>query len=347
MRAATLENYHKPLEIREVKIAEPGPNEVTLEVKACGLCLTDVHISDGKIPTVKLPLIPGHEIAGVIVKKGSEVKGFDIGERVTVCVDVSCGKCEFCLRGETNRCLNLIRIGFERNGGMADYVNVPGANVERISEEIPFEKAAIIPDAVACMYRGLKTVGGVSASSKVAILGIGGLGMQGIRIGKLLGAHITCTSRNEKKLEMAESIGADVTINTGKDNFLETSRRLVGSFDVVIDIIGNRNSILDAVAACRSGGKVVVLGYVDPKLEIPSYDVVIREKQVLGSRAVTRSEFHEVVKLVNIGKLDPHIGELIPIGHVNEALENLKKGKYLTRSVLMLPFDKCCGKKSI
>ena len=340
MKAAVLEAYHKPLEIREVQIPEPGPDEVTVEVKACGLCLTDVHISEGKIPTVKLPLIPGHEFAGVVVRKGSRVDDIQIGDKVTVCVDASCGKCDFCLRGETNRCLHLIRIGFERSGGMAECVNVPAANVERISENIPFEKAAIIPDAVACMYRGMKTVGGISSGSKVAILGIGGLGMQGIRIGKLLGAHITCTSRNEKKLEMAKSIGADHIINTKRDDFLTTAKKLVGSFDVVIDNIGIRQSILDAVAACRNGGKVVVLGYVDPMLEIPSYDIVIREKQVLGSRAVTRSEFREVVNLVNTGRLDPHIGELIPIRKINEALENLKNGKYLTRSVLILPFDK-------
>jgi propanol-preferring alcohol dehydrogenase len=220
---------------------------------------------------------------------------------------------------------------------MAEYVNVPATNLEKISDQIPFEKAAIVPDAVVCMYRGLKTLGGVSAGSKVAILGVGGLGMQGIRIGKLLGAHITCTSRNDQKLELAKSVGADQTINTKRENLADMAKKM-GGFDVVADLIGTRESILEAVTACRNGGRVVALAYVDPRLEIPSYDIVIREKQVVGSRAITRSEFREVVNLVNSGKLESHIGELIPIGQVNSALENLKNGKYLTRSVLILPF---------
>ncbi len=340
MKAAVLETYHKPLVIRDIEIAEPGFGEVTVEVKACGLCLTDIHISEGKIPTVKLPLVPGHEFAGVVVKKGSGVVDFEIGDRVTINIDVTCGRCDFCLIGETNRCINLKRIGFERNGGMGEYVNVPATNLEKISERVPFEKAAIIPDAVATMYRALKTIGRVSVGSKVAILGIGGLGMQGIKIGKLLGANITCTSRNDKKLEMAKFLGADQIINTQRDHFLTTARRMIGSFDVVIDNIGIRESVLDAIAACKNGGKVVVVGYVDPVLEAPFYDIAIKEKQVLGSRASTRSEFREVVNLVNTGQLDPDIGELIPIHQVNQALENLKNGKYLTRSVLILPFDR-------
>jgi alcohol dehydrogenase, propanol-preferring len=337
MKAAVLEVYHQPLQIRETAVSEPRPQEVTVEVKACGLCSTDVHISEGKIPTVKLPLIPGHEFAGVLTRIGEGVKDFAVGDRVVVCVDASCGRCDFCLRGETNRCINLIRIGFERSGGMGEFVNVPAANLEKIAPQIPFEKAAIVPDAVVCMYRGLKSLGGVTAGTKVAIVGVGGLGMQGIRIGRLLGAHVTVTSRNDQKLDLAKAIGADLTVNTKRENLLEVAKKM-GGFDVVADLIGTRESILEAVTLCRNGGKVIALAYVDPRMEIPSYEIVIREKQVIGSRAVTRSEFREVVNLVNSGKLDPHIGEVIPIRHVNEALENLKNGKFLTRSVLRHPF---------
>jgi propanol-preferring alcohol dehydrogenase len=339
MKAAVLESYHQPLVVRDVEIDDPGFDEVTLEVKACGLCLTDVHISEGRIPTVKLPLIPGHEFSGIVAQMGSGVRDFKIGDRVTVNIDVTCGRCDHCLAGETNLCSDLIRIGFERNGGMSEYVNVPARNLERISERVPFEKAATIPDAVSTMYRAMKTLGGVSAGTKVAILGIGGLGMQGIKIGKLLGANITCTSRNDQKLEMAKALGADQVINTRRENFLVAAKKSVGSFDVVVDNIGTDVSIPEAVSACKNGGKVVVVGYIDPILKAPFYDVVIKEKQLIGSRASTRSEFREVVHLINSGMLDPDIGELIPIRQVNQALENLKNGKYLTRNVLVLPFD--------
>lgn len=339
MKAAVLEAYHKPLAIRDVDLPPPGRGEVTIEVKACGLCLTDVHISEGKIPTVSLPLIPGHEFAGVIARLGESVDGWKVGDRVTVCVDVNCGHCEFCLRGESNRCSKLKRIGFERDGGMAEMVNVPADNLERIGDAVSFEKAAVIPDAVASMYRGLKTVGGVGVGSKVAILGVGGLGIQGVKIARMLGAHVTCTDLDDRKLERARGFGAEHVINPRRESFIEAARHRLGSYDVVVDNVGIKDTVFQAVQACRNGGKVVAMGYVDPALEIPSYEIVIKEKQVVGSRALTRAEFREVVGLVNSGQLDPDIGELIPIRHVNEALRNLSNGLYLTRSVLTLPFD--------
>ena len=339
MKAAVLEAYHKPLAIRDVDLPPPGWGEVTVQVKACGLCLTDVHISEGKIPTVTLPLIPGHEFSGLVARIGENVDGWNVGDRVTVCVDVNCGHCEFCLRGESNRCSKLKRIGFERDGGMAEMVNVPADNLERIDEAVSFEKAAVIPDAVASMYRGLKTVGGVGVGSKVAILGVGGLGIQGVKIARMLGAHVTCTDLDDRKLERARGFGAEHVINPRRESFIQASRHRLGSYDVVVDNVGIKETVFQAVQACRNGGKVVAMGYVDPALEIPSYEIVIKEKQVVGSRALTRAEFREVVGLVNSGQLDPDIGELIPIRRINDALENLRNGRYLTRSVLTLPFD--------
>ncbi len=338
MKAAVLEEFHRPLVIRDLEIAEPGRGEVTVAVKASGLCLTDTHISEGRVPTVKLPLVLGHETAGVVARLGPGVSEVAVGDRVTVFVDVSCRHCEFCLRGETNRCTGLSRIGFERNGGMAEFVNVPAVNLERISDAVSFEKAAIIPDAVASIYRGLKTVGGVGLGSKVAILGVGGLGIQGVKIARLLGAQVTCTDLDDRKLERARAFGAEHTINPGREKFLDAVRERIGSFDVVVDNVGRKETVFEAIAACRNGGKVVCMGYVDPVLEVSSYDIVIKEKQVLGSRACTRAEFRDVVALVNSGRLDPDIGELVPISDVNQALENLRQGKYLTRTVLMLPF---------
>jgi len=311
MKAAVLETFHQPLAVREVPLPDPGPGEVTVEVKACGLCLTDIHILEGRVPTVRPPLVPGHELAGVVVKRGPDVTDCAIGDRVAVATDVNCGRCDFCLRGESNRCPNLVRIGFERNGGMAEAVNVPAANVERLAPGVPMEKAAIIADAVASIYRGLATVGGVRTGTKVAILGVGGLGIQGVKIARMLGAEVTCTDLNDAKLERARAFGAAHTINPARENFLDVARKAVGGFDVVVDNVGIRETLRDAVTACRNGGTVVAMGYVEPALEIPSYDVVIREKRVVGSRGVSRSEFREVVRLVNSGRVLAREGKVV------------------------------------
>ena len=339
MKAVVLEEYNKPLVIRDVDIADPGVHEVTIEVKACGLCLSDVHIAEGKVPTVTLPHIPGHEIAGIVAKTGSKVKDFQAGDRVAMSLDLYCGRCDYCLRGETNRCDNLARIGFETDGGYAEFVNIPASNLELLSEKISFEKACIIPDAVTCSYRAIKYVGQVAVGDRVGVLGVGGLGMQAVQIAKLMGAHVIATSRKDEKCDRARSLGADIVINTGKQDFLEEVEKSVGQFDVVIDNIGTRESVLEALAASRRGGKVVVMAFVTPELTVPGYDLVINEKQVLGSRASNRNEFREAMRLVNAGLIDPDIEAVIPVTQVNQAHEDLKNGKFQTRSVLAMDFS--------
>jgi propanol-preferring alcohol dehydrogenase len=339
VKAAVLEAFHRPLAVRDVPLAGPAPGEVTVEVRACGLCLTDLHIAEGRVPTVRLPLVPGHELAGVVADRGPGVTGCEVGDRVTVCTDVACGRCDFCLRGETNRCPALARIGFERDGGMAERVNVPAANVEAVAPDVPFEKAAVIPDAVASMYRALVTVARVGPGTRLAILGVGGLGMQGVKLARLLGAEVTCTDLDDRKLERARSFGAAHAINPTRERLADAARRLGRPFDVVVDNVGRGETIMEAVAACRNGGTVVAMGYVDPTLAVPAYDLVIREKRVVGSRGITRAEFREVVGLVNSGRLEPDTGELIPIRHVNEALASLAAGRFLARTVLTLPFE--------
>jgi propanol-preferring alcohol dehydrogenase len=334
VKAAVLEAFHRPLAVRDVALPDPAPGEVTVEVHACGLCLTDVHIAEGRVPTVRPPLIPGHELAGVVRRLGAGVTGCAEGDRVTVCTDVACGRCDFCLRGETNRCPALVRIGFERAGGMARAVNVPAANVERLAPGVAIEKAAVIPDAVASIYRGLATVGGVRAGTRVAILGTGGLGIQGVKIAVMLGAEVTCTDLDDAKLERAAGLGAARTLRAGRQRLADEARR-AGPFDVVLDNVGRSETLADAVAACRNGGTVVAMGYVEPALAIPSYDLVIREKRVVGSRGASRAEFREVVRLVNEGRLDPDVGERVPLGRVNEALDTLRGGGYPARTVLV------------
>ena len=338
MRAAVLEEFHKPLVIRERALPPPGPGEVTVAVKACGLCMTDVHISEGRIPTVALPRVPGHEFAGVVAALGPDVRDVGVGDRVVVCVDVNCGRCDFCLRGETNRCPALVRIGFERDGGMAEAVNVPAANLERLADAVGFEIAAVIPDAVASMYRALVSQAAVGPGTRLAILGVGGLGMQGVKIGRMLGAEVTCTDLDDRKLARARSYGAAHTLNPAKDDFLAAARAGIGPFDVVVDNVGAKDGLMAAVAACRNGGTVVAMGYVAPVLEIPSYEIVIREKRVIGSRAITRAEFRTLVAQVNRGALVPDIGEQVPAARINQALDDLRHGRTLARTVLMMPF---------
>jgi D-arabinose 1-dehydrogenase-like Zn-dependent alcohol dehydrogenase len=135
---------------------------------------------------------------------------------------------------------------------------------------------------------------------------------------------------------LAQTEDAEHTINPTRESFLEAALERIGQFDVVIDNVGPQG---DDDGGVPHGGTVVAMGYVDPTLEIPSYDIVIREKQVVGTRALMRMEFREIVQLVSSGTSVPDIGELVPISQVNEAFEKLRSWRCLTRAVLTLPFD--------
>lgn len=192
MRAAVLRGYHEPLQIEEKPIPVPGPGEVLVKVRASGLCVSDIHIQDGKIGTVHLPYTPGHEMAGVIATVGEGVDPARIGEHISAAIDIVCGECEFCRTGRTNLCRSLVRIGFERDGSHEEYCVIPAKNAFTVDPTIPFEEITGIPDAVGCMYNGLKNQAKLGIGQTLLILGVGGLGMNAIQIAKLDGRNGLC-----------------------------------------------------------------------------------------------------------------------------------------------------------
>jgi len=337
MKAAVLKEFNRDLVIEDVCLPKIEINEVLVKVKASGLCGSDLHIQEGKIATVELPHIPGHEIAGEVYEIGDQVSGFKKGDHVVIAIDVTCGKCFFCRTGKGNLCINLHRIGFEINGGHAEYVSVPSQVLYKISDNVPFEEAAIIPDAVACMYHAFKTQGNVCASDKVCILGIGGLGLQGVQIAKLFGAEVYCTSRQDKKLEIAKNFGADGFINTEVSNLYEEIVKITNGemCDVVFDNIGIESSIMQGLSICRSGGKVIIVGYTDKSFCVDYQDIMKNEKEIIGMRGSTSQDLIEVIRLVEQGKIKPYIYRTYRLVEINKALENLKEGKSLGRTVIM------------
>src|SRR5512144_2069751 len=161
MRAVVIARYGGSLEAARRPVPRPRAGEVLVRVRASGLCSTDLHLLSGRQPLGELPRIVGHELAGDVVELGDGVGDWKVGARVTAAIDVTCGRCRHCLSGQTQRCRTMARIGFERDGGHADYVAVPAANLVALDAQIPYEAAAILPDAVACMYHSLVHQGGI------------------------------------------------------------------------------------------------------------------------------------------------------------------------------------------
>lgn len=338
MKAAVLKQFNQQLVIEEKDIPVPKAGEVRVKVMASGLCVSDLHIQDGIINTVRLPYTPGHEMAGIIDAVGDGVTNVKVGDHITAAIDIICGKCKYCRTGRTNLCEGLVRIGFERDGSHEEYCVIPAENAFKVADWIPFEQVTGFPDAVGCMYNAIKNVAKIKPGDRVLILGVGGLGMNAIQLAKIFGAEVFATSRRPEKLEIAKQMGADHVINTKMEKLEEIIQNITAGemLDVVIDNIGIKDSINDSLKLVCAGGKVVVTGYNDPQFVADYQDVMKFEKQILGMRGMTRQDLAEVIRLVENHKMTPYVYKTMPFEKINEALQEMRDGKALGRIVLKM-----------
>jgi 2-desacetyl-2-hydroxyethyl bacteriochlorophyllide A dehydrogenase len=332
MRAVVIAAYGGSLQATRRPMPRPGPGEVLVRVRASGLCSTDLHLLSGRQPLGELPRIVGHELAGDVVGLGDGVANWRTGDRVTAAIDVTCGRCRHCLAGQTQRCRAMTRIGFERDGGHADYVTVPAANLVALPPEISYEAAAILPDAVACMYHSLIHQGGVGIGQRIAILGVGGLGIHGVQIARSAGAEVLATSRQPQRVALAERYGAR-GINTAHEALDAAVARFTDGegVDVVVDNIGTRASIREGLAVLRPGGKLLVVAYLDETFEVPSLPLFKTELEIIGCRGSTRQDLIDVVRLVHTGQVTPVLGASYALDQIQEAAARLESGDLVGR----------------
>ena len=335
MRAVVIANYGGSLKVANRPVPRPGFGEVLIKVRASGLCSTDLHLLSGRQPLGDLPRIVGHELAGKVVELGEGVSRWRTGDRVTAAIDVTCGRCRHCLAGETQLCRTMQRIGFERDGGHADFVVVPAANLVEVPAEISYEAAAILPDAVACMYHSLIHQGRVGIGQRILILGVGGLGIHGVQIARSAGAEVLATSRQPQRVALAEQYGA-VGLNTAHES-PESLHAAVAAFtdgegvDVVVDNIGNRASVRQGLTVLRPGGKFLVVAYLDETFEIPSMPLFKTEQQIIGCRGSTKQDLIDVVGLVRTGRVTPVLGASYALEQIQEAAARLESGDLVGR----------------
>ena len=235
MKAMVLEQFNAPLAWQDVPEPQIGPRDVLIKVAANGLCATDLKITGGLVPTVPLPHIPGHGAAGEVVVVGAEVPGLEPGDHVTVYPTEGCGYCDYCRKGFENYCVTAPRTGFEINGGFSQFMRVSGRNAVKISPEVPWEEASIIPDAMASVYHALTQKAKVQAWETVVIIGIGGLGIHAMQMAKLMGARVIAADVVPDKLQGAEQFKPDVIVNSRTESLPERVKELTNGLgaDVV------------------------------------------------------------------------------------------------------------------
>src|SRR5215471_2855703 len=217
MKAAVLQEFKKPLLIEEVPPPVPGPEEVLVEMEACGVCHSDLHLADGDwtqlAGIVKKPLILGHEIAGRVVEKGADVRSLRIGDRVGVpWVQWTCGQCEPCREGNENLCPFQRITGVTVDGGYAEFLKAPASHVTAIPEGLSSAEAAPLFCAGLTVYRALRQAK-ILAGQRLAIFGVGGLGHVAVQVGREIGAEVIAIDVGDEKLHLAETLGAANCLN--------------------------------------------------------------------------------------------------------------------------------------
>jgi propanol-preferring alcohol dehydrogenase len=333
MRAAILYEYCKPLKIEDVPTPVIGPKDVLINIKACGICHTDLNYMDGIKQTGKLPIILGHEPAGVISEIGDDVKGFNVGDRVVVYICISCGECKYCVNGRENLCVRRQFVGITVDGGFAEYLKVPASSLVKIPNEIPFEEAAILACGAITPYHALKDIANLRRGETLAVYGVGGLGMSAIQIAKALGARsILAVGRRREKLELAKRLGANFVIDASEENPpLRIKEFTKGEgVDVAIQLTPVPRLTEQAIESVGKGGKVVAVGWGAPEslFQVNTLDMLNKELRIMGCALGTKQNLVELVELMRSGKVSTKymISNKISLEEINLGMDMVRGG---------------------
>lgn len=298
----------KVLQIQESPKPDLTADEVLIRVKACGICGSDVHGYDGSSGRRIPPLIMGHEAAGVIEQMGAEVKGFELGDRVTFDSTVYCGECAYCREGKINLCDQRMVLGvscgeYRRHGAFAEYVAVPSRILYKLPASLPFEYAAMI-EAVSVAVHAVGRVEFESGDVAV-VVGAGMIGLLLVQAVRAAGCdRVIAVDLDQDRLKLAEELGATQSINPKESNAIETILEATNGQGarVSFEVVGSTPTVETAIQATRKGGSVVLVGNLAPQVEFPLQSVVTREITLFGSCA-SAGEYPKCIELMDNGAI--------------------------------------------
>ncbi|MFD8570956.1 zinc-dependent alcohol dehydrogenase family protein [Streptomyces sp. NPDC059639] len=329
MKAAIVESVGK-VTVGEVPDPTPGPRDVVVEVAACGLCGTDLHIRQGEFaPT--LPVVPGHEFAGTVAEVGRDVTEVRVGDRVAVDPSLHCHECRFCRAGRGNLCERWAAIGVTTAGGAAQYALAPVANCVRLPDHVRTQDAALI-EPLSCAVRGYDVLNS-RLGAHVLIYGSGTMGLMMLELAKRTGAaSVDVVDLNPDRLATAQRLG--VSASAANPDELD---RPIG-WDVVIDATGNAAAIQDGLGRVSKAGTFLQFGVADyaTRVTIDPYRIYNQEITITGSMAVLHS-YERAAELFAGGVLDPDvfISDRLPLDSYPQALDQFASG--VGRKIVVVP----------
>jgi alcohol dehydrogenase len=323
VKAVVFEEFGGPLSVAQVTDPEPQSDGAVIKVEASGICRSDWHGWLGHDPDItRLPHVPGHELAGVVEETGKDVTRWKRGDRVTVPFVCACGTCPQCAAGNHQVCDRQFQPGFTGWGSFAQYVAIRYADVNlvRLPEEIDFITAASLGCRFATSFRAVVAQGRVAPGEWVAVHGCGGVGLSAIMIARALEARVVAVDIDEKVLDLAQRLGAAVTIDARANTDVAGAiREATGrGAHVSLDALGSAATCANSILCLRKGGRHVQVGLLagdDYLPRIPMHQVIGRELQIYGSHGMQAGKYGAMLAMILAGRLDPKamIGKTVPL----------------------------------
>ena len=343
MKALVLQAYNE-LVYTEVPDPAVRPDEVLVQVRACGICGSDVHGMDGSSGRRIPPIIMGHEAAGVIMQVGAEVTGWRVGERVTFDSTVYCGTCHFCRRGKINLCDNRRVLGvscdeYRQHGAFAEYIVVPQRILYRLPDGLAFEEAAMV-EALSIAFHAVGRTP-VTLADTALVIGAGTIGLLVIQSLRLAGCgQIVAVDLDADRLEMAREFGADHGVLAKDDDVLAEILARTGErgADLAFEVVGLSTTLNTAVSALRKGGSLTMVGNLAPRADLPLQAAVTRELSLYGSCS-SNGEYPACLEMIARGAVDVRrlISAVAPLAEGGDWFARLYKREPGLMKVVLVP----------
>ena len=347
MKVAQITEPNPPLKINEIEKLSPTNTQVLVKVKSTGVCHSDLHLLEGGYDTgdgfmkvtdrgVKFPVIPGHEIVGIIEDVGDSVKDVSIGDMVLVYPWMGCGKCSTCQNGNTNLCESPKSLGVFQDGGYAEHVLVPDykflAKIDGLDPDVAASLACSGLTAYTAIKKSL-----VNDPENILIVGAGGLGSMGVQIAKTLtNANVICADLDDQKLSSAKELGATHIVNTKEPDAIKKIMSICNDkgVDSIVDFVNAPPTVKMNLSLIRKRGNIILVGLFGGAVELPLVSVPLKAITIQGAYTGSYNDMLELIKLAQEGVINPIVSKHYSLDDANQALEDLKNRKIIGRAVI-------------
>jgi propanol-preferring alcohol dehydrogenase len=349
MRAARIVKLNEPLQVQELQTPTPKGTQVLIKVQSSGVCHSDVHAWEGYYEGIdgqtlkttdrgiKYPLTPGHEFAGIVDSLGDQAEGFSKNEKVLVYPWIGEGLCPACRIGQENLCDKPRSLGIYTDGGYAEYALVPSYKyLVKLGDDMDTDTSAPLSCAGLTSYGAVKNAN-LKPNDNVVIVGTGGLGLMSIQLTKAVsGANIIAVDLDDQKLEVAKKNGADIIINSKKEDpvkvIMESTDKL--GADAVIDFVNASKTVETDMQFLRRRARLVLVGLFGGELKLSLVSMPTRAYRLIGSYTGTISDLIELVSLAKRGVIKTVVSQRFKLEQATEALSMLREGKIIGRGVI-------------